>query len=640
MRSNFSQFEKGVRRKSRQSQTGAALVTTMLLLMLLVGMSLTMVLSVSSDMLINGYYRNGRGSFYAADSGLNIARQSVANAVIASAPVGAFNAAVQPIPPGTDTAVQTNITNTYKNFTALNAGESSTSWPEQFKITNASFTFTNCKITGGTAGATCTVPTQTSAQPITGYTYVYNYSLTAAGASSGSENAVLLDTGTMTFNVAVKPAGPVVTSFASYGMFIDQFSVCSADLVPGTITGPVFTNGAWTFGTGSYEFTDPVGSVSGVAGYDNGGCVQSAKTSANSVSPKFDQGFTMGQAKVTLPQNDYSQKRAVLDGKGAALDSNGNPIVPPAVTNTDLNAGLKDVNAKAYPAAGAASGVYLPYTVDSKGVATFTGGGIYVKGDAAVTLQASGATAQVYTIVQSGVTTTVTIDNGTQTTSISSGGTTKTIAGVPQQLDPTGAFVRDGTMLYVDGNITGLSGPGEGPSSPAIQDNSAVTVTANGNIAITGDIRYKSEPVTLTQTTSGTPPVTIPADTLITANDHGQVLGIFTSAGDIQLNNKQSDQLLEIDGSLATLAQNGTGGVVNTGAAIKNLNIVGGRIQNQIKNINATNRNVFYDRRFSKGGFAPPWFPSTSISQTGQDSATVAPPTLVRTQWLNQNPFF
>jgi hypothetical protein len=134
--------------------------------------------------------------------------------------------------------------------------------------------------------------------------------------------------------------------------------------------------------------------------------------------------------------------------------------------------------------------------------------------------------------------------------------------------------------------------------------------------------------------------VTIPADTLITANDHGQVLGIFTSTGDIQLNNKQSDQLLEIDGSLATLAQNGTGGVVNTGAAIKNLNIVGGRIQNQIKNINATNRNVFYDRRFSKGGFAPPWFPSTSITQTGQDSATVAPPTLVRTQWLNQNPFF
>ena len=37
---------------------------------------------------------------------------------------------------------------------------------------------------------------------------------------------------------------------------------------------------------------------------------------------------------------------------------------------------------------------------------------------------------------------------------------------------------------------------------------------------------------------------------------------------------------------------------MNTGAAINTLNIVGGRIQNQIKNIGATTRNVFFDRRY------------------------------------------
>jgi type II secretory pathway component PulK len=42
------------------TEQGAALVTTLLLLLLMTAMSLTMVLSVSSDMLINGYYRNYR----------------------------------------------------------------------------------------------------------------------------------------------------------------------------------------------------------------------------------------------------------------------------------------------------------------------------------------------------------------------------------------------------------------------------------------------------------------------------------------------------------------------------------------------------------------------------------------------------
>ena len=64
-------------RACRQGQHGVALITTMLLLLLLTAMSLTMVLSVSSDMLLTGYYGNYRGSFYAADSGLNIARQTV-----------------------------------------------------------------------------------------------------------------------------------------------------------------------------------------------------------------------------------------------------------------------------------------------------------------------------------------------------------------------------------------------------------------------------------------------------------------------------------------------------------------------------------------------------------------------------------
>ena len=106
----------------------------------------------------------------------------------------------------------------------------------------------------------------------------------------------------------------------------------------------------------------------------------------------------------------------------------------------------------------------------------------------------------------------------------------------------------------MDGNITKLAGPGQG--KPAINDGTALTITAADNVTITGDILYKSEPVTGTPGASlppGMPPGT-PIDTLIPANDTGQALGIFTAKGDIQLANTQSNGNLEIDASpLATL---------------------------------------------------------------------------------------
>jgi hypothetical protein len=403
-------------------------------------------------------------------------------------------------------------------------------------------------------------------------------------------------------------------------------------LVPGTITGPVFTNGAWTFGdTGAYTFTDPVGSVSGQAGYshNNGKCDavagKSDKSGNSTIAPTFQAGLNLGQATIPLPPNDYNQKRAVLDGKGASGT---------AVTNSDLNSALRDVNKNPYPSTGTNSGIYLPYTVDSQGKATFVGGGIYVKGDANVTLSTTGSSAEVYTVVQNGATTTVTIDPGSNTTVITAGGKSTTINGVPTQNDPsTGAVTRDATMLYVDGNITSLSGPGQG--KPAIQDGTALTVTAASNVTVTGDILYKTEPVTQTQNQiPGTP-----ADTLIPGNDNKQVFGIFTNTGDIQLNNSQSNGNLEIDGSVATISQNGSGGLVNTGNGINTLTIVGGRIQNQIKNINSTTRNVFFDRRFAQNGFAPPWFPSTTVSQTATDSANLSS-SVQRVQWLNKSSYF
>src|SRR5438876_835236 len=106
---------------------------------------------------------------------------------------------------------------------------------------------------------------------------------------------------------------------------------------------------------------------------------------------------------------------------------------------------------------------------------------------------------------------TMTIDNTLNTTTVVAGGTTLNIVGVPTQKDPsTGAVMRDdATMLHVDGDITSLSGPGQGVA--AIQDNTALTITAAKDVTVTGDILYKTPPVTTTQ--NQIPGA--PADTLI-----------------------------------------------------------------------------------------------------------------------------
>jgi Tfp pilus assembly protein PilX len=624
-------------RSRRKDQRGIALITALLLLMLLTALSVAMVLSVSSDTLVNGYYRNFRGSFYASDSGVNIAREAMVNDINAAV-VGGWGPAVAPIPAGTTTTVQTAVLAAYGNgkITILNGGQSANSWPEKFTLTTATLTPYNpsgvaqnpagCSLLNGTG--TCAAPVWTKGATTTGYQYIYNYSLAAQGQSQGTEAATVTDSGTITFNATMAPGTPQTVNFAAWGMFIDQYALCGGgDLVPGTITGPVFTNGSWNFGTGNYEFTNQVQSAGTQAGYDNNGCVASSALSANGVSPKFDAGFVMGQPKIPLPANSFNQEQAVIDGIG---------LTSTQPTSAQLNAALKDASGTAYNKNGASSGVYLPYAVNAQtGKPTITGGGILVEGNAVVTLSApANSTAQVFTIVNNGVTTTVTIDPagnaGAGSTVISSPLGTQSLTGVPQQMSSNGVDEGPGTMLYVDGNITGLSGPTTA-GAPAIQNASAVTITAADSVTITGSILYSKEPVQ----TSGT--VSTGLDSLIPANNTGQVLGIFTAGGNVNLANSVNNGNLEIDASVATISQGGSGGIVNTGNSINTLTIVGGRIQNTIQNIGATTRNVLFDQRFAAGtGFAPPWFPSATV-QPGVGAVTNSvTSTVQRTQWLNK----
>src|SRR5579863_2867196 len=628
-----------------RNERGMALATALLLVVLLSAMSLTMVLSVGSDMLVNGYYGNERGSFYAADSGATLARQAIINGILAQVP-GTFSAQTQPIPLGTQTTVTATVTSTYANPTPINGPAGS--WPEKFMImsgpANTFVSAPSCTPTPNTYKGSANyngLPISCTNLPpgVTGYTYIYPYQITSVGQAQGTETTTLVDSGNLVFNASVSPATGSKLAFSSYGTFIDQYPPCSAPFVAGTLTGPFFTNGAWNFGDANalgsstkYDFKNNTGQANGNVSFWHGGnCSQAAAASntanGTTIAPTFEGQFNIGAGSVALPTDDYNQEQAVLDGIGNA---NGN--------TPNLNASnLKNAAGVAYPSSGnPSSGVYVPYTVNSSGVKTFSGGGIYVAGNATMTLSPSGSAGQVYTIVQGGVTTTVTVTPtssgiGAGTTTIQTGSQVNTIQGVPTMYDSNGTPLEDATMLYVNGNITSLSGPGE--YQTAINNSQAVTITASGNVTVTGDIRYATEPVTTSanQTVNGT---SYPnADTLIPSNNTGQVLGIFTASGDIQMNNKQSDNNLEIDASIAMISQGGSGGWINVGNQINTLNLVGGRIANVAKAGNTITRNIFFDQRFAGGGFAPPWYPSTTVTQSNTNTSSFTPPTVQRLQW-------
>ena len=782
----------------RLDSRGVALVTVLLLLFLMSVLGLAAVLATSSDLMINGYYGNARGSFYAADAGLNVARQAMQNEVnslipttwntaswtscttgTASGPLstatGSSGAAGQMI-----SAISGYGSTTYLSGAKLTsgAGAAANSWGESFTISNTGSTSPypiQLHANNPTVNCISGFPTQ--------YTYQFDYTLTSVGTAAGLGSATVTENGSIFVNV-IAPAGvvPENISFSSFGAYIGSSPPCqNSSYVSGTISGPTFVDatvgcgtgvthcGSWNFGTsGSYIFTDPVNQTGPQISYNISGCHLSTAGSytynGTTIAPNFESGYNLAQSPIPIPNNDFSQRWAVLDGKGCGVAEGGGsctaiPIVlPPTPTLQQMNSyNLQNVNqnntaAQPYASGSgssltaATSGVFLPYTCSgSTCTVSPTAGGIWIEDNSSVTTsvqlsttngsggasnpsgeviavtQASTSSAntgspslvsgsctysssthkttctfqQVTTTTTPSTVSTITIDpvaarttvvTNTQSTIVStvtqtttntcngsgctpstpgsgySGGSTVncssnctsitatdnlTLAGVPQNLNnqaPTfpGTSTPAATMIYVDGNVN-VSGPSSGA---AIQNNSMVTLTANGNITQTGNLKYATEPVT-TSASGNTP-----ADTLIAANENmNQVLGLYTSVGQFQLQAPSNGANMETDGTIAMISNNLTGctngvscsnGDIATvgGNSVGTFTLVGGKAESAVNGVSMSASNIFYDQRFKvRQNFAPPWFPQTTI--LAQDVSTGSHATVVnitqqRVQWVNQ----
>jgi len=53
---------------------------------------------------------------------------------------------------------------------------------------------------------------------------------------------------------------------------------------------------------------------------------------------------------------------------------------------------------------------------------------------------------------------------------------------------------------------------------------------------------------------------------------------------------------------------------------------------------NTTTHNIFFDPRFAQNGFAPPWYPSTTVTSSGTSSANMTT-TIQRTKWFNRTTY-
>lgn len=643
----------GVRVKKQER--GIALITALLLLALLTALSVAMYVSVNSDAMTSGYYKNFRGSFYAADSGLAVVRQDMKDRIWAT--MVDANSSTPPLATsGVDVALLAGLKTSWASdsvFKPLTSGSSvADSVPIRFRIEPSTFTFTQLRCFTDVNPLTCDGG-QTN---VNQWNYIYQYHMVSVGQAGTAHLNRVEESGTLTVTVPVEIRNP--DSFAGYGMYVTTQAMCSGSVfAPGKIYGPVYTGNCFTFGTGgTVTYTDPVRCNGPKAGYQfSGKCVQVAADKATykgvTIAPAFGSGIYFNQDAPTLPKDSFNQKHAVIDAVGAPVtagtwQSEASGQVP------GVN-GLRDVNGNLYPATGApSSGVYLAYDKTNN---TISGGGIYVAGNAGVTLSTAttgdGKLQQTYTIVNGGVTTKITyttIPNsnwnastpydppytlaGQGTITIQSGSTTLTLNNTSTSKDKYGNVLDNATMLYVDGNITSLSG--------AVQDDTALTITAAGDVTINADLKYKSKPITTAANEIyDAQGKGLPADSVIAANNKGQALGVFTANGNV-ITTLANQGNLEVDASLATISEGGDGGLVipNSSAMINNLTIIGGRINNTLYSTSKLgSRSVFFDRRFGRG-LTPPFFPATDPGDVIPPSGT-ATVQFQRQQWINQTAY-
>jgi hypothetical protein len=631
-------------RLQHEKERGMALITSLLATMMLLALGMAVLSSATIDTATTKTQRVGEQAFFVADAGIGIARRAITQALDEEIQkvrngqtpfyrTGNSLGEVQLIPPpspNSDFYLRVDARAKY----LANSVTSRKNLLHQ--LNGSSYTATFGLLSGVVSPASATNPVEV---------LTLRYSIRVTGTTEAGGTSSVNETGRITAQITLAGNSSVTArnfKFSGFGAFFDNGDTNPTGyLAGGTFSGPVHTNSHFAFNTSSNRnvtFRNVVSQVDDYIRYNSSSYATGHRTIPGSSIAGITistEGYRRTSA-VPLPENNFSQEYAVINSTGVTdLGSDGTPIDEPTIVPLDnqgdpipvfdssgrvatdvLRANLRNVanNQPAKQGNNMVDGVYI-----SSDGTSVTGAGIYVQGDASdIQLYADTNGDQVYVIRQGTTTTTIRThyDNTNPTTTISSGSTTRTIPGIfIDKADPDNH--KPGASLFVNGSISSLRGGRNGSTNrPAIASQTGLTITAQRDITITGDLKY-TNPVT---NTDGTP-----VSNLGTVKN---VLGIFTNDGNANLAPNTSyvsgpGYSLQMDAAVVTFNSktnndaNGEieGSIVYTGStpgANDRWRLTGSRVQSKINNIGYNNRDVYYDVRFSGGKFAPPFFPGTT----------------------------
>ncbi|MFZ5801183.1 MAG: DUF4900 domain-containing protein [Candidatus Omnitrophota bacterium] len=393
--------------------------------------------------------------------------------------------------------------------------------------------------------------------------FPYTFTINALGTSSTARRRVLL---TGDFTVRVQK-----DNFARYALFTNHHSMPSGTTVWFTnntnFSGPLHTNERYSF---AYN---PSGTFDGMvtqhiltARYFNGGSpvLRAADSNPPYDVPIFNADFIRGANEINLESS---------------------------VTQQDLMD-----QARAGDRSAVGNGIYLANN------GTALTGGIFVKGDSTVQMTTDTNGDAKYIVTQGTTTKNITVKKNEMKTNVETvGGGTVTYDGIPDGMDDLG------TIIYVDGAVTGLKG--------TVQKDTEVTVSSQNDIIITDNLVY--------QETNPGPP--------LNAEGKTNLLGIVCWGGNVRIGPTAPNNV-NIHGTI--MARNGIftvdgydsgdprGTATLLGGVITNFYGAFGQFNSQTgQMVHGYARNYVYDERMSYGN-APPYFPSMNTFIAFSDDIT------------------
>lgn len=384
------------------------------------------------------------------------------------------------------------------------------------------------------------------------FVFPYRYQISATGSSTirGTVQQFVQSTGV--FTVTVERA-----NFARYALFTNTHTSPSGGVVWFTdrtnFTGPVHTNGRFSFANNpSGSFTNGATQSEQTARFYNNGSALLLDADRNGTRdvPVFQGGFSRGVSQIALPSTTdrQNQQRAAL-GLGSSESI-------PALSN----------------------GIYLP---QNNGAVI---GGIYVQGDAQVTLARDAQGHQRYAIQQGSTTQEITVNPSTNTTTVTTGSTTTTYTGTPRGI------------VYVEGNVSNLSG--------TVSNETQLTIASRNDLQITNHVRYENYRTTPT----------------LNANGERNLLGLLSWEGNVRITTAAPDDL-DIHGTVMAPAGIFTVDNYSRGSSRGTVNLLGGAITYNygafgtfrgVQPISGYGRNFVYDTRMRQGQ-SPPYFPTITL---------------------------